>query len=441
MKRKLFGAIYTLNAIIFLFQAMTKFTYPPLVIPFREAFDTDNAGAGLLVTLVFLGYALARFPSGIMADRLGCARTILWGSGAMSIGFLVISLATNYTGLAIFTFILGVSSGVYVTAGYTLAVIIGSRSHAAFATAYFETFGSIAAIGSPLVVSFFVLNHSWRSLFILLGMILIVITVLFYIAQKREQTDDDESMSLALWGSSTVKNSGSSSSKNNNNKNVWVNIKQETISSLAIFKEQKIRRIIIWSTLVGGLSAASWMGIYSFIPTYLVDDKGMGYENANQVFALVAIASLFSKLILGYLADRLGTIRVMLFAMVSGVLLYTILTFLVAPWTLVLILICIGIFSKNTNMLINSYVLRCMPEKYQGTGFGLFCTIYTVVYSFGPYITGQLAEVVGLSAAILISLTGAVAAIFLIIIKNKLVHHGDSSLGALGASGASRGRF
>ena len=75
---------------------MTKSAYGPLIIPFREAFNTDNAGGGLLVTLVFLGYALARFPSGITADRIGCAKTIVWGSAAMSAGFLVISLAQNY---------------------------------------------------------------------------------------------------------------------------------------------------------------------------------------------------------------------------------------------------------------------------------------------------------------------------------------------------------
>ncbi len=413
MDRKLFGAVFILNAVINFYQAMTKFVYAPLVIPFREAFNTDNAGAGLLITLVFLGYALARFPSGIMADRIGCARTILWGSAAMSVGFLIISLSDTYAALAVFTFLLGVSSGVYITAGYTLAVIVGSRSRAAFATAYFETFGTAASASSPLVVSFFVLNHNWRSLFILLGIMLAVVTVLFYIAQKREERAGDETLSLALWGSSTSKNSKKGST--------LANIGGQIVSSLSVFRDERLRRFLLWSTMVGGLSAASWLGIKAFIPTYLVDDKNFAYSTANQMYALIPISSLFTKLLIGWLADRLGTMKVMLFSLASGILLFIALTQFTAQWILIIILLCVGAFCSNTNTLINSYVLRKMPVKYQGTGFGLFCTAYTVIYSMGPYITGHIEQAAGFSSAIIISLAGAATALVLVALKRKFL--------------------
>jgi predicted MFS family arabinose efflux permease len=113
--------IFIINACIFFFQALTKSVYAPLIVPFREAFMIDNAQAGFLVALVFLGYAIARFPSGIMADKWSCTKVIWAGSLAMALSFWTVAFSPNYYSIAFFTFTLGVSSGLYVTAGYTLA--------------------------------------------------------------------------------------------------------------------------------------------------------------------------------------------------------------------------------------------------------------------------------------------------------------------------------
>ncbi len=89
------GPVFLLNAGIFFFQALTKSLYPPLLIPLREAFSIGNAQAGLLVTLVFLGYGLARYPSGVVADQIGCTKTILIGGAAMAVFFYRGSFCTR----------------------------------------------------------------------------------------------------------------------------------------------------------------------------------------------------------------------------------------------------------------------------------------------------------------------------------------------------------
>ncbi len=410
MTKNVFSAFFILNAIIFFFQAITKNIYPPLLIPVQETYAVDSGQAGLLVTLVFFGYALARFPSGIMGDRLGYARTVLIGTWAMAAGFLLVGISPNYITMAIFTFILGIASGVYVTAGYTLAVIIGTRGKAAFATAFFETFGSIASVLSPLIVSYFVLNLEWHHLFLLVGIILIVVGFIFFRYTRirgLEENHNLEEHSLEIG----EKDKSSNSSSNG----FWQVIKQETADSLNIFRDPKIREFILWSILVGGLSAFSWLGINSFIPTYLVLSKGYEYEIANSLFAIIPFSTLFTKIGLGWLSDRLGTMRVMLFSISMGILFYTALVFSIATWQIIIIMVFLGAFSLNSNMMINSYVLRNMPEKYQGTGFGFFCMAYTVIYSIGPYFTGFLSEKASLDAAVLSSLAGAVAALLLVL--------------------------
>ena len=411
MTKNVFSSLFILNAIIFFFQSLTKNLYPPLLIPVQETFGVDGGRAGLLVTLVFLGYGLARFPSGIMGDRLGYARTVLIGTWFMAAGFLLVGISPNYLSLAIFTFILGIASGIYVTAGYTLAVVIGTRGRAAFATAFYETFGSVASVLSPLIVSYFVLNLAWNYLFLILGVTLFVVGFIFSRNTKITKMEGNNASTASPEGSEGEEVIRAKK----NSSGLWQVLKEEVADSLNIFKDPAIREFIIWSILVGGFSAFTWLGVNSFRPTYLVLGKGYEYEIANSIFALIAFSTLFTKVALGWLTDRLGTMRVMAFSMCMGVLLYGALVFSVATWQIIIIMVFLGAFTINTNMMINSYVLRNMPEKYQGTGFGFFCTAYTAIYSIGPSFSGFISENVGLNSAIFLTSLGAIIALLLVL--------------------------
>jgi len=413
----LIGPVFILNALIFLFQALTKNLFPPLLLPLREAFMIDNTQVGLLVTLVFFGYALARFPSGIMADHIGCTKTILLGSAAMALSFLGVAVSPSYPVMAFMTFVLGVSSGVYVTAGYTLAVIIGSRERAATATAAFESFGIVAAIVSPILVTIFVIFLNWQLLFIVSGLLLVLMTAAFY--RFRERSTEYENEYAVHTGIENKQLDGLPGQKNSTG--TFKGLFRDALTSSVIFRDPLIRRFIIWSTLVGGFGALSWTGINAFIPTFLVEERGYSYEIANQMFIIVAAAGLVAKIATGWLADRFGNNVVMFINLTLSIGLFIGLTLSVGHLQILVILALLGAACLNTNTLINSYVLRNMPPRYQGAGFGLFSTAYTVVYSLGPYMTGFLSELFGLSRAIQLSSIGAVAAAGLILAAKYFV--------------------
>jgi len=393
------GSVFLLNAGIFFFQALTKNLYPPLLIPLREAYLIDNTQAGLLVTLVFFGYALARYPSGIIADQIGCTKTILIGSTAMIISFIGVAFSPSYLLLALMTFILGVSSGIYVTAGYTLAVMIGSRKRATTATAAYETFGIFAGILSPVIVTIFVIYLSWQLLFALCGLMLTLVTLLFYRKSSLANRFESKYAVQNINRAEAVKRKPSS----------------------LLFKDPLIRRFLIWSILVGGFGALSLTGINSFIPTFLVEERNYSFEVANRMFMIVAVAGLTTKIAIGWLADRFGSKRVMFVNLTLLILFYIFLTLSHEHLHLIIVLALIGAASLNANTLINAYVLIYMPPRYQGSGFGLFSTAYTVIYSLGPFITGLLSGSVGLERAIQLSVSGAVIAAILILAAGYFV--------------------
>ncbi|MDY6827079.1 MAG: MFS transporter [Bacillota bacterium] len=410
------GRVFILNALFFFFQALTKNLFPPLLLPLRETFSIDNTQVGLLVTLVYFGYALARFPSGVLSDLYGCTKTALAGSILMALSFVAIALSPTYPVMALMTFILGLSSGIYVTAGYTLAVIIGSRERAATATAAFETFGIVAGLISPLLVTFFVLYFNWSLLFVVSGLFLGLVTILFYRVRSRAVLFETEYAADNAISSSDRGTAGDGSSIGKREK-----IYSQLRASSAVFLDPRIRKFIIWSTLVGGLGALSWTGINSFIPTFLVENRNYTYEVANQIFIIVSVAGLLAKVATGWLADRFGNNPVLFTNLSVSVVLFMALSFVANHWLLLLILALLGAACLNTNTLINSYVLRSMPPRYQGAGFGFFSTAYTVIYSMGPYLTGFFSDLFGLSRAIQLSSFGAVAAAVLILAADRFI--------------------
>ncbi len=406
------GPVFMLNAGIFFFQALTKSLYAPLLIPFREAYLIDNAQAGLLVTLAFFGYALTRYPSGVLADLIGCTKTVLIGSAAMAISFIGVAFAPSYPLLALATFILGVSSGIYVTAGYTLAVMIGSRERATTATAAFETFGIFASIISPALVTIFVIYLSWQLLFALCGFMLALATLFFFRNRGlAERFETEYALTNKIQTAGANKSNGSHKNRKSKLTRFFSNIK----ASSFIFRDPRIRRFLIWSTLVGGFGALSLTGINSFIPTFLVEERDYSFELANRLYMIVPVAGLTTKIAIGLLADRFGSKRVMFVNLTLLIFFYIALTLAREHWHLIVLLALVGAASLNTNTLINAYVLRSMPPQYQGAGFGLFSTAYTVIYSFGPFITGLMSGLTGLEKAMQFSVFGAASAVILIL--------------------------
>jgi len=139
------------------------------------------------------------------------------------------------------------------------------------------------------------------------------------------------------------------------------------------------------------------------------------------MFIIVAVAGLAAKIFTGLLADRFGNNPVLFSNLMVSVFLFVSMTLTNNHWLLLIILALLGAACLNTNTLINSYVMRNMPPRYQGAGFGFFSMAYTAVYSLGPYLTGSLAELFGMSRAIQLSSGGAIAAAFLILMASYFI--------------------
>ena len=236
--------VFILNSILFFFSGFAKFVYTPLLSPLKNTLSISSTQAGSLITLTFLGYAVTRFPSGILTDIYGCKKTIIYSSFITGLSLLLLSFSSSYLILAILSFVTGAATGLYTTAGYTFSVLIGQTGKETTSTALLELFGGAASFVAPLSVIFFLenLKLSWQSLFLTAGIGVIITCFLFAYFMKDKN----------------IKKTIKKDSKNQ------PTFKEELTEILEVFKHPSIRKFIIWATLVGGFGCFALKGFEKF---------------------------------------------------------------------------------------------------------------------------------------------------------------------------------
>lgn len=86
---------------------------PAVLLQVKASFEFDNASAGFVVTLTWMGCALMQFPSGILVDRVE-ERVLLAGSFGPAGGSLVaMGTAPSPIVFPVACGLLGLSTGLY----------------------------------------------------------------------------------------------------------------------------------------------------------------------------------------------------------------------------------------------------------------------------------------------------------------------------------------
>jgi len=338
--RSLFSGILPLFILAhFVHHWMTALTVPLLPL-IRDEFALDYTQVGFTIAAFSLPYGLSQLPSGWLADRIGRRIMITLSICGVALAGLLVGLSQTYIMLVVFLALMGVLGGGYhpsVIPAISASVRLKNRGRA---LGLHMIGGSASYFLVPLFAAAVATVWNWRGPFIILAVPTIIFGIILYFLigrqvaikkakEKKPHTDKDE-----------------------------------------IIAPARLRRLIPFITL-SIFNAAVILAIIPFIPLFVVDNFGISEAAAAALVAIIYSAGLWAAPLGGYLADRIGSMRVVLaISLISGPVIYLLNLVPYGLWFFVMLLI-VGVLIYFRVPASDAYVISQTSERHRSTILGL----------------------------------------------------------------------
>jgi len=330
----------------------------PAVLPqIKATFGVNNVTAGLAVTVLWASYALMQFPAGVLIDRVGERRLLTVSLAAASLSLVVVAVSPTFlvflAGAALFGFATGLFGP---PRGTVLARTFPANDGAAFGLTLAG--GSVGSALLPLLAGVLVGPLGWRP-----------------------------TVALAIPGFVAVA------------AGTWVVVSERETNAESAHVGERVRAIraaIERRAVVVPVAAITLLlfvleGLTAFLPTYLIEVKGLSQSLAAGLFALFFVGGAISQFGAGHLADRYGDRVVLL-----GVTAFSVLPLLALPFVSALLPLAVLVVLMGVRLgvapISNAYVIAVLPAEVQGTAWGLLRTGFFVLGSTGSVLVGSFAD-------------------------------------------------
>ncbi|NEU58660.1 nitrate/nitrite transporter [Halorussus sp. MSC15.2] len=354
------GRILTVVAVGWLLVLGTRVVLPALLPQVKTAFSIDNATAGLLVSVMWAAYAVTQFPAGMMVDRIGERTTLAASAVVTAAGAAALTFAPSFAVFVLGSVLFGLGSGLYAPPRVTvLSRIYPDRDGTALGITF--AVGNLGAAALPLVAGALAVWVHWRLGFgfVVAPLALVAVGLWVYVPPRpSEQARAAERFT-----------------------------RRTAVRLLRGVTDRDVALAWVAMTLV----LFAYQGITAFLPTYLIDVKGLTQGTASALYGLFYASGAASQWVAGNAADRYGERTVLASVAGFGVFTLVALPFVGGTAALAVLLALLGT-RLGIGPVGNGFVAALLPEEIQGAGYGLFRTFYLAVGASGSLFVGVLAE-------------------------------------------------
>ena len=338
-----------------------RVVFPALLPDIRAEFLLTNTTAGILLSVLWIGFATAQLPGGILGDRVGERNALVTSVGLATLGLVVIVLSQSLPLFALGLALFGIGTGLYATPRITvLSDVYPNRAAAAISVN--EAVGNAGNAVLPVLATVIAAWFSWRTgigmalpAFVLLAIGLWV--VIPFRTSPGMETDDGEP-------------------------------RREAVRQVLLAATRKPVLIATGGMILLGFV---WQGFTAFLPTYLVDVKGIPQSTAAVALGTFFLAGSVLQPIFGSIADRYDERPILI--VVSAVTAVGLAGFpFVDSTAAFLALSVLASFQLAFWPIIFAYIPRALPDNVQGSGFGLLRAVFLYVGAAGPIVVGSLAD-------------------------------------------------
>ncbi|MBY0597493.1 MFS transporter [Bacillus bingmayongensis] len=354
----------------FLFVAMILSFFDRLainvgIIPIEEEFQLNPSQTGLLISAFFVSYSFMQLLGGWLTDRFGARVMIIISLISWSVFTMMTGFAWSFASLLFIRFLFGLGEGPFHSAAVLSIHENFHEKERGRANSFFMSAQSIGGVLGSLVAASMVVTIGWRWMFISLGIPGILVAIAFWFVLKPQEVR-------------TTKES-----KQRINK----------VSLRALFKVDNIGKIIFAKFFS---SIVNW-GLISWMPMYLVKEKGLDLVSAGGLIVIPYISSFLMFNISGWLLDKYMIGRE---------------KYLIIMGSLFTALFISFMFNVTSiTLFITFFALTAMAISFIGT------TLLTIILKYGPKeligsVTGVVSFVAQIAGAISPAVIGFIISLF-----------------------------
>lgn len=353
--------VLALCTLAFFVTMVGRLAISPVLPDVVETFGVSNAVVGLSLTGMWLAYGLAQYPSGVLADRYGERLIILVAVGGSALAALAVSIAPVFGMFFLATIVLGAVAGLH----YSVATTLLARTYDNVGTAIgiHNSGATVAGLLTPVAVAWIAVRFGWRAAIAVVALVGVPSAVLFAwkvrpTEPRRPETPLRKRFQLGPIG------------------------------------ELLTRPPIAFALGIAIVGEFAWQGTASFLPTFLIDHRGLSTTLAGTFFSLYFVVQGVAQIGVGAVSDRIGRDRALAGCMFAGVVGFSVLVTMAGLPSIAVGVTFLGIAMSFGSALMPRF-LRELSAEEQNAGFGLVRTVYMIVASLGSVVVGSLADLFG----------------------------------------------
>lgn len=372
-----------------LLDAMDVMLYAFALTAIRTEFSLSAAAAGALASVTLLTSAIGGIVFGVLADKLGRARSLGWSILVYSVFTGLTATARSLPELVLWRSLVGIGLGGEWAAGSVLVAETWPAEHRGKAVGLMQSGWAIGYILAALLASLILPRFGWRPLFAI-G----VVPAIF-----------------AWWVMRRVPEP-----------EIWRRTERGTRLAIAsLFRPPLLRNVGAATSLTTCVLFAYW-GLFTWIPAYLASPvsaggAGMGVVRSSGWIVPMQLGAFLGYVLFGVLADRFGRRPVFATFVVGAAVLVPIYGRVAAfPGVLMALGPLVGFLGHGYFSVFGAVLAELFPSGIRATAQGFCYNFGRAVSALAPFVIGALADRHGIGSALALTSAFFVAAGFLILL-------------------------
>jgi len=323
----------------------------------QDNFNLTKQELGGITSAFSIASGFSQLPAGWLADRLGPTILITIGVAGVGVGGVLIGLSQSYVMLIVFMVFMGLMAGGYHPASTPLISMSVPPNQRGRALGFHLIGGNSSFFITPIIAAAIAGALGWRSVFLILAIPTIVLGIFFYLyLRKRYSKSHVEAMKRR---------------------------QMEETPPQPGYK----RRLIAFLTMmvIGGGAGAT---VNSFLVVYMKDQLGASNEVATMAMSIIFSSGLWAGPIGGWIADRVGSTKVIIVTGIIGALMIFALKSVSLGWGLWIVLWVNGVIQAMRFPVTEVFIMSQSPAKNRSM-------IYGIYYSTMQYTGAIFAPIMG----------------------------------------------